>query len=287
MMKKALVLVLILLFGISMLTGCAPKVSPLESALGSLTGELEDAFASMGTELEDAFASLGSELESTLDLATGSTGDSGDQIDPDKAPSVGGSGITTDALINETWDWMAPMSYAEESRLTYEQFADRLGSDGELRNTYDDKAVYRWHDPNGGVLLITFELTGDGSYCYDQMSRSGTNPDAGESGNADDLSLVGTWSISSAKDTDGTTYTADELMAFGMTGEIVLNEDKTASCDFSGEVYEGTWCLDDDYDDLLILTLLDEDGDEDDLYFDVVDDTLELDEDGAITVFSR
>ena len=275
-MKRTLALALVLLISISAVTGCAKQKSPLESA-----------FDSLGSSIESAFDSLGSSLESALESATGARSDPNEQLDPNNAPSVGGSGITTDALINDTWDWMAAMSYAEESKLTYEQLMERLGDEGELHDTYDDKAVYRWHDPNGGVMLITFKLAGDGSYCYDQMSISGTNPEAAASDNGDDLSLVGTWSISSAKDTDGTTYTADELMSFGMTAEIVLNEDKTVTCDFAGEIYTGTWSLDDDYDDLLILTLIDEDGDEDELLFDIVGDTLEMEEDGAITVFSK
>ena len=136
-------------------------------------------------------------------------------------------------------------------------------------------------------MLITFKLAENGTYCYEQMFRSGTNPNAATADNGDDMSLIGTWSISSAKDTNGTTYTADELRSFGMTAEIVLNEDKTVTCDFSGEIYTGTWSLDEDFDDLLILTVIDEDGDEDELLLDIVEDTLELDEDGSITVFSK
>ena len=275
-MKKTLALFLVLLISVSVVTGCVKKTSPLESA-----------FDSLGSSLESAFDSLGTSLESALDSAVGATSDPNEQLDPNNAPSVGGSGITTDALINETWDWMLPMSYSEESKLTYEQFVERLGDEGELHDTYDDKAAYRWRDPNGGVMLITFVLAENGSYCYDQMSRSGTNPEAAASDNGDDFSLIGTWSISSAIDTDGTTYTADELISFGMTAEIVLNEDKTVMCDFAGEIYTGTWSLDDDFDDLLILTLIDENGDEDELLFDIVGDTLKLDDDGSITVFSK
>ena len=264
-MKKTLVLILVLLTVASLFTGCAKQTSPIESA----------------------FDSLESSLESALESAAGAMSDPNEQLEPNNAPSDGGSGITTDALINEIWDWMAPMSYSEESKLTYEQFVERLGDEGELHNTYDDKAVYRWHDPDGGVMLITFKLAANGSYCYDSMSRSGTNPEAGKANNGDDLSLIGTWSISSAKDTDGTIYTADELMSFGMTAEIVINDDKTVTCDFTGEKYTGTWSLDDDFDDLLILTLIDEDGDEDELLFDIVGDTLEMEEDGAITIFSK
>ena len=264
-MKKTLVLILVLLTFASLFTGCAKQTSPIESAIESLE----------------------SSLESALESAVGAMSDPNEQLDPNNTPSVGGSGITTDALINETWDWMAPMSYAEESKLTYEQFVERLGDEGELHDTYDDKAVYRWHDLNGGEIQIAFKLSENGSYCYDYMSRSGTNPATTTADNGDDLSLVGTWSISSAIDTDGTTYTADELSSFGMTAEIVLNEDKTVACDFAGEEVTGTWSLDEDYDDLLILTYIDEDGDEDELLFDVVGDTLELDDDGSITVFSK
>ena len=105
--------------------------------------------------------------------------------------------------------------------------------------------------------------------------------------NGDDYSLVGRWSVSSAIDTNGTTYRADELASIGMTAEIVLNEDKSATLNFAGDVYTGTWSLDDDFDDLLIVTFIDEDGDEDELLLDIVGDTLELDEDGSITIFTK
>ena len=112
---------------------------------------------------------------------------------------------------------------------------------------------------------------------------------AGCSNNADttteaEAALVGTWALSSATDTDGTTYAADVLETYGMTGEIILNKDKTASCELSGEKFSGTWSTN---AGKTVTILLEEDGETEELPLTVDGDTLVMDDEGAITVFAK
>ena len=143
-MKRTFVLILVLLISVSLITGCGKSTSTLESEIKSVLDSIIDAVPESTTE---------------------SASEPKEQNDTNNAPPAGGSGITTNALINEIWDWMGTMSYTEKTKITYEQITERLGDEGELQDTYDDKVVYRWEDPNGGVMLVTFKLAENGLYC--------------------------------------------------------------------------------------------------------------------------
>ena len=116
----------------------------------------------------------------------GTSGDTGktsqdEASAPTQAPapaSSGSAGITTNALINETWDWMDTFEWDDRKTITYDEIAKRLGSEGESidSDTNADKGAvhYRWKDPNGGVMRIEFRPNADGVYCFAQGNTSGT-----------------------------------------------------------------------------------------------------------------
>ena len=112
---------------------------------------------------------------------------------------------------------------------------------------------------------------------------AGCSNNAGSTAEAE-TALVGTWALSSATDTDGTTYAADVLEAYGMTGEIILNKDKTASCELSGEKFSGTWSTN---AGKTVTILLEDDGETEELPLTVNGDTLVMDDEGSITVFTK
>ena len=64
----------------------------------------------------------------------------------------------------------------------------------------------------------------------------------GETGaKGDNSALLGTWKLSSAKDDEGITYTAEQLKNMGMSGEITLNKDGTALFSFDEDKVVGVW----------------------------------------------
>ena len=94
-------------------------------------------------------------------------------------PPTGGAGVTTNDLINETWEWMDAMpSYDDRKAVTYEQIVERLGDEGEWidSDTNADKGAvhFKWNDPNGGVIRLEFRPNESGVYCYAQGNISGT-----------------------------------------------------------------------------------------------------------------
>ena len=95
-------------------------------------------------------------------------------------PPTDGAGVTTNAKINETWEWMDSLDWdAKEGVATYEEIAKRLGDDGEWidSDTNADKGAihYRWSDPNGGLIRLEFRPDEFGTYSYSQGNTSGTN----------------------------------------------------------------------------------------------------------------
>ena len=58
--------------------------------------------------------------------------------------------------------------------------------------------------------------------------------------------LVGTWTLYSSQTVGNPLLTAEEMKIYGITAQITLNADMTATTEFSGDVFTATWSLEDE-----------------------------------------
>ena len=290
-MKRILVIVLALVLGMSMLAGCGAKEDSVDEKAKPEPGRLgfgDTALVTAGFEivvLDDVQWSV-FENHNVPDMIGKDVFSVPFQItNPNDSPGM---------LSDYAYKTFAPAG--NESVFIDEQYKDTVLHVPNLNKDETGTVKHYTAYEGDGEYVIVFEYYNEKyEVCIDIKKPAGaasstadTEAASSTAGTGTDAStLVGTWTLRSALDIDGTTYSLEELESFGLTGVITLNDDKTVMINLFGVTAPGSWSSDDNK--TVVLTLIDEEYDEEEeLVFVLEGDSLVMDdEEGSKMYFTK